>query len=235
MFVGEKSTHRAIYLSLLSAACVCLLGVTCPPAHAGLVDIGGGWQASWTASLDPYVNIVPLSVEDNADGGYVYIRKEATFIQPPQLGVFPSISITFEQTDVNAYEYIVIEEEDVTNNTGLPWFDFHLLILGSDAAFDPTRTAASGGPATLGWDVSPFTSYSFPNTTTLNLEGGAVPNGGHWTPGVEPNGGALFIDVVPNSEPETFTTFQLKEQPTPEPAALTMLALGAAFMLRRHK
>ena len=213
-----------------------VVGLAGLSAHAATVDIGGGWSASWPDSLNPYVEIVPLGVEENADGGYVFIRKEAIFIQGPQLGVFPSIPITFQQTQVDAYEFIVIEEEIIENQTGVPWSDFHMLLEEvGDAAFDPVRTAASGGPATLGFDVSPFTSHSFtPINTLLNLEGGEVANGATWTPGAGLDGGALFIDVVPNSEPDSLTTFTLKETPTPEPAAVTLMLLGGAAVLARR-
>ena len=72
----------------------------------------------------------------------------------------------------------------------------------------------------------------------LDMMGGVVPDGGTWTPGagVDPDGGRLFIDVVPNSDPGgILTSFAFKETPTPEPAGLALMLLGGAAMLARRR
>lgn len=200
-------------------------------ATAAVVDLGGGWQASWPSSLDGMVNLE--TVEDAGD--VLYIRKTAEFTQAPVSGVFPPIPILFTQTSPTAATSIVITDESVLNSTGTDWTDFHFDLLGGNAVFDPGAAAASAGPAPIGWDIAPFTQAAFSgDLTRLDIWDGLVPDGQTWTPGAGAAGGGLHIDV--NLAPGGFTTFSLKETPTPEPATLGLLAMsGMALVLRRRK
>ncbi len=206
------------------------------PAVGGMINIGGGWQASWDASLDPFVSITPLSVGPDA----VFIKKTAEFTQGPQIGgLFPAIPIVFTQTDPGAVGSIVIEEEEITNSTGVEWTDFHFEILdGNDAFFDPAATAASGGPGPIGFDVAPFTQASFSdNDQVLDVLGGVVPDGAVWRPGDDAAGdGALWLTLNTGDGASTpFTTFTLKETPTPTPGSLALVGLAGLACLRRGR
>jgi hypothetical protein len=200
-------------------------------AFAGSVNIGGGWQANWDDSLDPFVAIVSNGVVGDA----VFIQKAAEFTQgPDQQGLFPAIPITFVQKDPNAVSNIVIQDEIITNSTGVDWTDFHMDILdGNDAFFDPAATMNSGGPPPIGWSIDPFTQAVFSNNNQrLDISGGVVPNGTQWFPGNGATDGDLWISVNPQAQ-QPFTVFTLKETPTPEPATVLALAIGGLFLRRR--
>jgi hypothetical protein len=198
-------------------------------SDAGVVNLGSGWQASWDASLDGLVNVETVSAGSDA----LVIRKSAEFTQAPVNGIFPTIPIVFQQVAWPAAAHIVIDSETVKNSTGVVWTDFHLDLLDhGDAVFDPALTAASAGPLPIGWNIAPFTQAAFNATRTrLDLSGGVVANGQFWLPGGAPNGGQLWTDVVPSQT--NFTLFTLKETPTPEPAAMSLLLLGGVCLLAR--
>jgi hypothetical protein len=204
-------------------------------SNAGVVPLGNsGWEAIWDAGLDPFVDIVVDGETSNA----VFIQKFAQFLQPPGPGgIFAGLNIQFRQTRPGAVPFIVINDEVVTNSTGAAWFDFHFeLIDGGDVTFDPARTAASGGPAPIGFSISPFTIASYGSgNTTLDMAGGVVPNGGVWFPGNGPSDGQLWINAAPTTA-GPFRVFTLKERPSiPEPASLSVLALGGLALIRRRK
>jgi hypothetical protein len=205
-------------------------------AQAGFVDIGGGWSAQWDNSLDGLVDINPVTVISTPDGDAVVIQKSATFTQGPVNGVFPSIPIVFAQTAANAAEFIVIDDEIIRNLTGVDWTDFHMdLVDGGNAVYDPARTAASGGAGPIGFTVLPFQQAAFSgDLERLDIWDGVVPHGAFWFPGDGITDGQLWIDVAPGSDPIEFTTFVLKETPTPEPGSLALLALGSGLLLRRR-
>ena len=202
-------------------------------AHAGLVDIGGGWEALWDNSLDDFVDVIGTDVTTDA----VFIQKSAEFTQGPQNGIFPTIAITFRQTSADAVSNIVIDDEIITNSTGIAWLDFHMVLLnGNDAVFDDVATATSGGPGPIGFSISPFTQAAFTSDRKrLDISGGIVPDGGVWFPGSGVSDGQLWISVSPK-ENEPFTVFTLKEAPTvPAPSTVCLLAIGAMSLLGRRR
>jgi hypothetical protein len=201
-------------------------GVFAQSARAGGIVLGGGWRADWDPSLDGNVSLVV----DSVDAGAVHIQKFAQFTSPPGPGgIFAPIVITFSQIAAGAVPSIVIEDEAVTNQTGVPWQDFHFDVVDSgDAVFDPIASA--------GFTVAPFSTKIFSNgNMTLDVFGGVVPDGATWFPGTAPNGdGALVINLNPHAQ-APFMVFSFKERPTvPEPASATILVAGAGLLLRRR-
>ena len=207
--------------------------------QAGSIDLCGGaagWRATWDNSLDGLVQIIASDCSQLANGR-VFIEKSAEFTQGPSpSGVFPTIAITFTQTAPTNVTRIIIEDEIITNSTGSPWTDFHMdLIDSGDAIFDVAATAGSGGPPPIGFSIAPFTIAGFSNgNTRLDIMGGVVPSGTTWFPGSGALDGELHIAVNPHAQ-APFTTFSLKETPTPEPASLALLAFGSAVALRRRR
>lgn len=224
--------------AFLIAAGICLLCVQ--PLAAATVDLGGGWEAAWDASLDELVDVTNRvgGVVSTPVGDAIFVQKSAEFTQPqnPLTGLFNSIPITFTQNSPDAVRFIVIEDEIITNSTGSDWTDFHMLVQdGPDAFFRPDYTAdplLSGGPGPIGWTIDPFTQAAFsPDNKELDIWGGVVANGTKWFPGDGATNGNLWIEVNPTGS----TTFILKETPTPEPATLGLLALGGLMLRRRRR
>ena len=209
--------------------CMCC---TVVPVSAGMVDIGGNWRASWDPSLDPYVSISANGVINDV----VYIEKSAEFIQGPVGGIFPSIAVVFQQTGASAVTNIVLDDEIITNSTGVDWIDFHFEILnGTDAQFNPTATGNSGGGPPIGWSISPFKQAAFTgNLMGLDAWDGVVPDGSLWFPGDGATNGQLWIDVLSKTS-SPYTVFTVKEAPTPEPSTLSLVGLCALGILRKRR
>jgi MYXO-CTERM domain-containing protein len=216
------SNRVAAALSL----CTAVLAVAAP-VHAGIVDLGGGWQASWDDSLDGLVDIYSHGVVGDA----VFIEKSAEFRLAPVNGVFTPIDIVFTPTSPNAVGSIVIDDEIIHNSTGADWLDFHMELIGDAAMFDDVSTEGSGGGGPIGFSVDPFTVAAFSgDLRRLDISGGVVPDGTSWFPGVA--GGQLWIDVAPG----IVTTFTLRETPSvPGPGSLALLALGGLLAIRRRR
>lgn len=217
--------------TLSLAAAVGLLVVS--SANAGFVVLDNtGWQAVWDSSLDPYVQIHYNGVVGNS----ILIQKSAEFTQGPnRYGVFPSIPIQFQQIGPSTINEIVILDESIRNSTGVDWTDFHFDLLdGTDAYFDEYQD--------FFFTTAPLNNQQFVNNHQgfyvdgfgLGPDGtdAVVPAGSPWFPGDGASDGDLVISVVSKSA-EPYTVFTLKETPTPEPASLVLLALGALMLRRR--
>lgn len=212
-------------------------------AQAGSLALGNsGWTASWHSSDDGRLGL-------NVDGetcDTVYIEKHVTFYGSDlnESGAFiDPVVITFQQTSANAAQYIVINDEAVTNRTGQDWTGFRMTLLPSDGSvhFDPILSDIR--PPGSGFSIDPFTTHDFSlNDSIFTVGGGVVPSApigtNTWYPGavsgnlvIDTNKGAFCNEAV----------FSLKEQPLtaiPLPAAawsgLTGLA-GLALVGSRKK
>ncbi len=228
--------HVLARLLAVTAAAV-FIGST-ETADAGSVNFCGGaagWRASWDVSLNSTVQVIAADCS-RLDDGLLFIQKSAEFTQGPVNGIFPTIPIVFAQTGPTKVQQIIIEDEIITNSTGVAWTDFHFDLLDSgDAVFNPEMSAKSQGGGPIGFSIAPFTTAVFTNgNTRLDIAGGVVPNGEYWFPGDGGKDGQLWIDVMPHME-APYTTFILKETPTPEPSTLVLLALGSLGLLRRRR
>jgi hypothetical protein len=195
-------------------------------ARADVIMNAGGWVAST-------VNVGEASIVVDAETSeYIVIQISKDFTDPPdEFGNFPGILIDFVQADPNAVPRIIIADESITNFTGVEWTDYHWQILdGTDAWFNQSESA--------GWTVDPFTNKTWTDIIGVNMaqgldaDGGVVPDfGASFFPGgsVDPND-HLVIDINLTGT----SSFTFKQFPTPEPATLTLLALGGAALLRRR-
>lgn len=195
-------------------------------AQAGVVNIGGGWQASWDPSFDGLVQIV----SDGVVGDSVQIEKSIEYT-----GAFNAVPIVFTQIDMNAVSNIVINDEIITNNSGVDWNGFRMqLIDGGDVAFDVAATAGSGGSGPIGFSIAPFTTASFtPDNMQLNIGGGTVVDGSTWFPGSGASDGQLWMNV--NLTPGQFKVFTLKETYIPTPGALALFGIAGVAAKRRRR
>ncbi len=214
-------------------ACVALLSLFLIPAVAQAdvtLALGGGWEA--VVSDDALVSILVDQVGENYLA--IEIAKDFTRPQNPD-GSFPGLSITFNQVSPNAVPNIVILDESVTNLTGTPWTDYHMVLHGGDRAwFD---VAASSG-----FSMAPFTNvvYSDPGNlfgnpnraTDLSADGGIVLPNTSFFPGA--GAGELVISLTLDPIQPNYS-FILEEYPTPEPGTLALLIAGLAFVARRRK
>ena len=224
------------------AAAVVVFALAALPAPAAalsvpadVVNLGAGWQASWDGSLHGLVDVNATVVGDT-----LFIQKFCDFRQGPVNEVIPPILIQFQQIAYPAAEHIVIDDEALINSTGVTWTDFHIELVdpSGGTVFDPVKTAASGGTGPIGWTVEPFELAVFSsNLKRLDIWGGQVPSGTTWFPGDGAHDGQLWIDLTPG--PNNSGYFVLVEQPTttgiPEPATLSLLALGGLALLKRKR
>jgi hypothetical protein len=219
--------HKLVF----GCACAALVGPA-GAAYAGFVNLSGGWRASWDDSLDGLVEI-------RDDGVATVGGDQVQLIEKSGLP-FPTIQVTFMQTRPDAVNFIAIDDEIITNSTGVRWTDFHMTILNhNDAFFDPARTLASGGGSPIGFSVAPFAQAEFgPDNRRLDIWDGVVEPGEVWRPGSGVNNGLLWMEVNTHTgEPgDPFTVFTLKETPTPAPGGVALLgASGMVAFSRRRR
>jgi hypothetical protein len=224
---------------------LCLVGVltfSISNAQATTVALGtSGWTATWPTGLN-----VALTVTGQTANS-VTITKTVTFNN------LSSIPIVFQQTSTTATDFIVVDQENVTNSSGSDWSGFRFIILGSstgtlaDPQFDTVQTNVN---AAGGFSIDPFTTSGYFDNSGITLitprmlevGGGAVANGGTWTPGAK--SGALWIHAGPSAAGTAAFTFkeepldgQIIPLPTSAAAGLSGLAglalIGVVRRLRR--
>jgi len=208
-----------------SLAMLAVAGLAVNSAQAGSTQLGNsGWMATWDSSYDSRLD---LSVDfESADT--VFLEKFVTFTPDDLNGdafFIDPVVITFQQTSANAKEWLVLNDETVTNQTGFDWIGFKFTILdgstgtSQDVQFDQAKTNLGNN---AGFSINPFTTFEFSdNNQVLDLGGGTVPTSppfgpNVWFPGVESGGLSIHAGQI-----DTLRTFTLKEQPNiiPLPAA----------------
>jgi len=205
------------------------------PSQAAVVQVPldfGGDSSGWIAEYEENGGMLQIVV-DGVQSDRVIIQKIAEFQSPPVNGVFPPIVVTFKQVAADAVELIVINDEVLSNSTGVDWTDFHMQIVDSgDAWFDVPLTDASNGGN--GFSIAPFTQSNFspagPNPTVFDMFDGTVPDGFTFVPGGAPDG-ELYIRTNTHAV-APFTIFSLKEFPTiiPEPSTLLLVLFGSSLI-----
>jgi hypothetical protein len=169
--------------SLIAAAAAAVLGFGATQSHAAVLLHSGNVVDGWKISF-------PSSITLFSDGGdLLTLEKDPTFFSTEGL------VITFTQLSANASPKIVIQDENVTNESGSDWKGFQFLVGG-------TRTASfQPGAFDNGMDAPPFTNESIDSAhDTINLGGGVLPNGDTaiWGEGGQ---NPLASDLVINANP----------------------------------
>lgn len=229
--------------AIAAACCIAALLLAVASVDAGVIpltfDPGNGdpiVDSGWDAIV-PDNTVTGFVVDAITPGSEVQIQIEKTFLFPPDVGgVFPAIQIIFSQrlADALTVPRITIADESITNLTGVPWSDFHWAVLDSGTV---SFNIADSTP----FDTSPFANQTFadnfglgdPNKATdLWVDGGTVAPNSAFFPGLTGAGGQLAIDFDLST---ANTDFVLKEFPTPEPATIALLALGAVGLIGRRR
>jgi hypothetical protein len=219
------------FASLFALAAIVSLTVNASSAVAGWMELGNsGWTVTWSSHLDgPGTPQVALSV-DYEDSNVVVIEKFAAWGPESKspFGFFlDPIVLTFQQTRPNAVSTIIINDEQLINQTGYDWIGFKWTILNgttgtlADTQFNASATGI-GTPG--GFSIDPFTTFAYSqNNQILEVGGGVIPSSppfgpNVWFPGAA--SGALVIHAAPTSN-GSMKSFSLKEQPIiiPLPAA----------------
>ncbi len=123
------------------------------------------------------------------------------------------------QIEVEDGDDVIAIDELVTNDTGVTWADYHLILANFDgtpidanAVFDPAASVANSAFVDVAADGG-----------QIFLSGGTVD------PGAE-----FSLEFVINTDGAPGTGFLLKQYATPEPVALLLLAAGALTVRRRR-
>lgn len=202
--------------SFIVALCTCA-GLATAASAQTTVPLGGGWEA---VIANPLANVGALGVIANE----VHCTKTATFVADDITGLPYPVTIQFRQVlpDSLTASVIVIDQEFLTNLTGMGWGAFRMELV-------PTAYVEFDG-ANLPTNYGPFASVSRPTPTTLLFNGGGtVPNGGMWTP----QNIRINVDLGSSDNP---IIFQLKEIPlVPGPGPVALMGVGGVLLARRRR
>lgn len=207
---------RSAKLALVAAVTGVAVFVSNGIASAKSIDLSA---YGWFASTDDNVDLTILSTSNN--GLVVRLQKFADFNEPNlDATTAQPLAIVFRQVSRNAVPTIVIEEENVLNNTGVDWSGFRFILEGGVNGNVPTFDVAAS--SSFSTNPFPVKTYS-PDDTELTVSGGVLPSGPFptnlWQPGRV--SGALEINAEPITSGSLFQSFVFKEQPIliPLPAA----------------
>jgi len=210
----------------LTALVAVLAGALVPaPTRASTALLGngsqsGGWTASAPDGADVHLDVLGI-VNDT-----LVLKKTATFSDGPTgNGFFSPLPIQFLKNN-SGISKIVIDFEDIANNTGTTWGSFSLTVVGNNVSFDAASAQGFDGDKFKGPnELSALAN----NQQTLKLTNGTVADGEHFLPGLAAGstGGNLIINAGAG--------FSLNEQPgagqsVPLPAAAWMGLSGLVGM-----
>jgi len=225
-------------IALLAALSLCITPVASADVIVPLVD--GSDNSGWQAVLPDNVSVG--IVVDRITDSYVRIEISKSFSyeiivdpnDPEASYIFDPITIIFQQTlpDAQTVSTIQITDESITNNTGVPWTDYHWQIPDSVAAFNIDDTEGSN------FSINPFTNITWTaasgwnalHASALDVDGGVVGVGETYTPGID--SGKLYINVDLDEDNSDFSFIQ---NPTPEPASMALMSIGALAVIKRRR
>jgi hypothetical protein len=128
----------------------------------------------------------------------------------------PDFGVLSGETDSDLTSFTVVKK--VTNNTAITWMEYTVTLYdpSDEASFVEGSGSASGAK---------FQTVVYPDATTIEFSGDDSVADGHLV--------QLQFDIlVPTAGTFEFT---LTQNPVPEPTTMTLLGMGALFLLRRRK
>ncbi len=206
-------------------------------SFAAFIELGeSGWAVVLSPAMEEVVSVslLPFNIEDA-----VVIEIDKEFKQlPDEMGIFSPIVIEFQKLSEDAVSNIIISDEYIVNNTGVEWFDFHMLLIVGDqqAGFNPNYIP-SGDQFE---DVSYGMYYGYDDMPIgldfMDIDGhGVLPSPAgddvFWPGQAE---GKILIEINPAMD--VGQRFRLKEFPTvPEPVTLILFGMGALLTLTHRR
>ena len=190
----------------MSRLIICLVLVT------GIVAWPHAADAIVVTQLSPTASLAQLDSYAPSSSGWALQKTfhEFLFDSSPVILVL--------QIEVEDGDDVIAIDELVTNDTGVTWTDYHLIL----ANFDGTPVDANAA-----FDPASVSNLAFADVAAdgeqIFLSGGTID------PGAE-----FSLEFVINTDGAPGTGFLLKQYATPEPVALVLLAAGALIVRRRR-
>jgi len=215
-------SQRLLGIKVLAAAAVCGLGALASSAKAQTTKDLSAF--GWMAEMDPGVDLTILSTSNN--GITLALEKSANFTTGVNSnGFIAPLNIVFSQIASNAVPNIVIDDENVLNNTGSTWSGFRFIVEGgltNNGTVPKFDTAASAG-----FSTGPFTTDTFSaDAKELTATGGSLPSGVFPANLFQPGkvNGQLVIAADPFTNGNMRQSFVFKEQPITGPSVIPLPA-----------
>lgn len=145
-------------------------------------------------------------------------------------------NIAEQVMDARAVYSIIQQNEpfDITNNSGVTWFDFHVTLEGQ-GDFGPydfmqfTDLGANGviytGPGAVSFTDDNLDALGL--NEAMHIDGLNIPHGAVLS---------FTADIFGGAAPEGMTSFQIHGQPSiPEPSTIAILGMGTLALLGGHR
>jgi len=201
--IAKRWVFRVLSVAAFGAATL-FSGSSSQAANIVLQD-NNGVSAGWTISVpDADASRVQLRFSSSSGNRFFFI-KDATFTNNSD-----PLVLTFDKTDPNAKD-LVIQNENITNNSGADWNAFRTLLSSGSIGGTPNFSfvTSDNSPGLGDFSIDPFTTFQFLNSNTeLFVNGGTVSAGGVWRPGSTSGTGLAIVTSA-----STATHFDLKEIP----------------------
>lgn len=176
------------------------------------------------------------------DNDAVAIKLAKVFDRPfDQEGYNHRITIGFEKISANATSKIIIRDEQIVNETGSQWIDYHMLLavdtFDPEAGFDTNYKPDGDQLEQVSYAINDGYNGLPIQLNFTDTDGSGVPS----SPPVEPGENWFqpgYMDgqivIVTDPQMQVGDHFSLDEIPTiPEPATLVLLGIGGLITIMR--
>lgn len=214
-------------MRLLSRVLICVTAATAFAIPASAVTI-----TQITPAVDSnWVDVIWSSSEVD---GHIEVDLQKAFNTPGMMGNPVILEFELDEADIGREIWIVHDGgdgndvgEEVLNNTGVTWWDYHLYLVNIPDV--PSWPFADAGFVT-DTNVTIITSDAFgaPDQVTadrIDFSGGPVGDGNT----------VHFSGIRITHNGSEGDIFYLKQIPTPEPGTLLLLAAGALAVVRKRR
>jgi len=191
-----------------------------------LVMLVGSASALVIKQLEPDDSWAAADWSVGLVGDHIEVDLQKEFKSPEMVGSPLVLEFTLEANDIGKDIYLVHGQdgEEVINATGVPWSDFHFVLVNLPQVpfLPPPADAAFVDLAGVTSDV--FGTPSAAGASQIDFLGGPVSAGGvvHFS----------GIHIAHNDTEGA--VFYLKEIPTPEPGSFAVVCFGAGVLLFRR-